>query len=155
MAPVVPDTFVITRRYPVGRERVFAAFADEAKKRRWFTEAKQQEVELFEVEFRVGGAERARYRFKEGTPFPGAALNSEGVYLDIVADRRIVSAATMSIDDRRFSAAMVTIELTATAEGTELVCTHQAVFFEGADGPEMRRQGWEVLFDRLAEELAR
>ena len=36
------------------------------------------------MDFRVGGSERARYRFKEGTPFPGTALTNDGSYQDIV-----------------------------------------------------------------------
>jgi hypothetical protein len=40
-------------------------------------------------------------------------------------------------------------------KGTDLIFTHQAVFFEGADGPQMREGGWRSLFDRLATELVR
>ena len=64
---VIHSTFVIERSYPAKPERVFAAFADPAKKRRWFAEA----------------------------------------------------------------------------------------FFEGADGPEMREEGWRKLFEQLTEELPR
>ena len=32
---------------------------------------------------------------------------------------------------------------------TLLVLTHQAVFFEGADGPKLRQAGWRALLDRL------
>ncbi len=35
---VTHSTFVIERSYPTSPERVFAAFADPAKKRRWFAE---------------------------------------------------------------------------------------------------------------------
>jgi hypothetical protein len=31
--------------------------------------------------------------------------------------------------------------------------THQAAFYEGADGPAMRRGGWEKLLDALATTL--
>jgi hypothetical protein len=34
------------------------------------------------------------------------------------------------------------------------VCERQAAFFEGADGPEMRKAGWSQLLDRLGELLA-
>ncbi|MBI2685055.1 MAG: SRPBCC family protein [Acidobacteria bacterium] len=150
---VVHSTFVIERSFPVSPERVFAAFADTAKKRRWFGEGDHHEVEVFEMDFREGGAERASYRFKEGTPFAGVVMASEGTYLDIVPGQRVVSASTMSFGGKRISAALVTVELLQTDKGTDLICTHQGSFFEGADGPERREAGWRKLFERLAAAL--
>jgi uncharacterized protein YndB with AHSA1/START domain len=152
---VIHSTFVIERSYPKSPERVFAAFADTAKKRRWFAEGENHEVEEFEMDFRVGGAERIRYRFKEGTPFPGVALTNEGRYQDIVLNRRLVTASTMTLGDKRFSASLVTVELLPADQGTLLICTHQGAFFEGADGPQMREAGWRQLLEQLAKELTR
>jgi uncharacterized protein YndB with AHSA1/START domain len=152
---VIHSTFVIERSYPKAPERVFAAFADAAKKRRWFAEGEIQEVEEFAMDFRVGGAERLRYRFNEGTPFPGVAITNEGSFQDIVPNRRVVTASTMTLGDKRFSASLVTIELLPTDKGTDLICTHQGAFLEGADGPQIREAGWRKLLDRLATELAR
>ena len=152
---VVHNTFVIERSYPKTPERVFAAFADPAKKRRWFAEGENHEVEEFTMEFRVGGTERVRSRFKAGTPFPGVALTSEGTFQDIQPNSRLVTASRMILGDRTFSASLVTIEFQPTDGGTMLLCTHQAAFFEGADGPQMREGGWRRLLDQLAGELAR
>jgi len=152
---VIHNTFVIERSYPHSAEKVFAAFADPAKKRRWFAEGHHHEVETFAMDFRVGGADHTQYRFKEGTPFPGVALNTDGYYLDIVTNQRIVQAGNMAIGGRRISASIVTIELLATDSGTDLICTHQAAFFEGADGPKMREEGWRKLLDQLGSELGR
>jgi hypothetical protein len=41
-----------------------------------------------------------------------------------------------------------------TEKGTDLIFTHQAVFFEGADGPEMREGGWRRLLEKPDAELA-
>lgn len=152
---VIHNTFVIERSYPGTPERVFAAFADPARKRRWFAESEGHEVEKFEMDFQPGGIEQARFLFKAGTPFQGIAMMSDTVFQDIVLNRRIVMASTMTIGDKRISASLVTVEFMPDEKGTGLIFTHQAAFFEGADGPRMREEGWRQLLDRLERELAR
>jgi len=147
---VTHSTFVIARSYPKTPDRVFAAFADPAKKRRWFAEGEGTQVDHYEMEFRVGGVERACFRFKEGF-----ACKNDTVYQDIVANQRIVFAYTMSVGDQRISSSLATVELLASDQGTNLIFTEQGAFFEGADGPQIREQGWRQLLDRLAAELAR
>lgn len=151
---VVHHTFRLERSFNKPPEAVFAAFTDPAKKRRWFAEGGSTTVENFEMDFRVGGAERTQYRFKEGSPFPGVELTNVGSYHDIVENKRIVTASTMALGGRRFSPSLVTFELLPTANGTDLIVTNQGAFFEGADGPEMREQGWRKLLDNLGLLLA-
>jgi uncharacterized protein YndB with AHSA1/START domain len=152
---VIHSTFVIERSYPKPPEVVFRAFADTARKRRWFAEGHSHDVEEFEMDFRVGGLERARYRFIDDTPFAGIALTNEGSYQDIVLNERIVTASTMSLGTKPISASLVTFEFLPTEKGTDLIFTHQGAFFEGADGPQIREAGWRSLLEQLAEELAR
>ena len=152
---VTHSTFVIERSYPVTPENVFAAFTDPAKKRRWFAESEDHEVEEFEMDFRVGGREYARYRFKKGTPFAGTSLMNDTVYQDIVLNNRIVIAYTMTFGDKRISASLATIEFLLTDKGTDLIFTEQGAFFEGADGPQIRERGWRKLLEELAKELTR
>jgi uncharacterized protein YndB with AHSA1/START domain len=152
---VIHSTFVIDRSYPKPPEVVFSAFADAAKKRRWFAEGHSHAVEEFEMDFRVGGTERTRYRFMEGSPFPGVALTNEGSYQDIVPNRCIVNASTMTLGDKRISSSLVTFEFLRTDKGTDLICTHQGAFFEGSDGPQMREAGWHKLLENLAKDLER
>jgi uncharacterized protein YndB with AHSA1/START domain len=150
----VHSTFVIERSYPAKPERVFAAFADPAKKRQWFAVAEGHDLEEFSSDFKVGGSERARYRLNANSPFPGVELASDGTYQDIVPNRRIVTASSMAMAGHIFSSSLVTIELLPTAEGTDLICTHQGAFFENSDGPERREGGWRKLLDSLGKNLA-
>jgi uncharacterized protein YndB with AHSA1/START domain len=130
-------------------ERVFAAFSDPQKKRRWFAEGEEFQIEAYELDFRVGGTETARFRSKDGVTF----INNT-VYLDILPQKHIVIAYTMSMGERRFSSSQATIEFLPTDSGTDLVFTEQGAYFEGADGPKIRQAGWQVLFDHLAKRLA-
>lgn len=152
---VVHSTFVLERSFPQPPERVYTAFSDPVKKRRWFAEGEHKnKVEEFSMEFRAGGEERLRYRMGEDTPFPGVELINEGRFHDIVPNRRIVTAMTMCLGGRCISVALATIELLPTPTGTDLLFTHQGAYFEGSGGPQLREQGWRVLFNALERELA-
>jgi uncharacterized protein YndB with AHSA1/START domain len=152
---VTHSTFVIEQRYPYPPERLFAAFSDPVKKRRWFAEGDSTSVEQYEMDFRPGGKEHTLYRFLPGTPFPGAALTNTGTFQDIIHNQRVVSASTMTLGDHRISSSLVTFEFLPIATGTELRLTHQGAFYEGSDGPKMREDGWRKILDSLLTELER
>jgi uncharacterized protein YndB with AHSA1/START domain len=151
---IIHDTFVLERTFLAPIERVFTLLSDPAKKRRWYAESANHAVESFEMDFREGGIERNSYRMNERTPFPGAVFANDGVYLDVAPGRRVVLATSMTLGDRRISCSLVTFELLKADGGTEMILTHQGVFFEGSGGPAMRKAGWEHLLDRLGEALA-
>ena len=152
---VIHSTFVVEHSYTTTPERVFAAFADPASKRRWYAERGSFDVDEFEMDFRVGGVDLARYRFKPGTPFPGTPIVYNTTYQDIVPDRRIVLAYTVTMAEKRISSSLATFEFLATDPGTNLIFTEQGAYFEGADGPAIRHAGWKRLLELLAEHLAR
>ncbi len=145
---VVHSTFSIERTYPAPPARVFAAFSNQETKRRWFAEGEGWEVDEFTMDFRVGGREIARFRFKGGAP-----MGNDTVYLDIVPDQRIVLAYTMTVGDTRISVSLATVEIAPAGDGTRLVYTEQGAFFDGADKLERRAAGTRELFEKLGEEL--
>ena len=147
--PVIHSTITIERSYAAAPQRVFAAWADPKTKRRWFAEGEAGEVEAYELDFRVGGSERASFRSAGG-----AVFHNDTVIHDIVPGQRIVFAYTMSAGDRRISASLGAVELRPSGSGTRLVYTEQAAFFAGADGPKMREQGWRALLARLDARLS-
>jgi uncharacterized protein YndB with AHSA1/START domain len=103
---IVHNTFVIERTYPASAARVFAAFADNATKRRWFAEGEGWHVDAFDAEFKVGGHEKSRFRLKDGPP-----VTNDTVYHDIVPDQRIVFAYVMTVDGKRISVSLANVEL--------------------------------------------
>lgn len=151
--PVIHDTFTLHRSFPHSRERVFSALSDPALKDRWYADA-TMETQISELDFRVGGIERQRYVLREGSPFPWLVLENEGRFEDIVDGERIVVSTSMMFGGRRTSTSLLTFELHDEDGGCALHFTHQAAFYEGADGPAMRRGGWESMLDALARTLA-
>jgi len=147
--PVTHNTFVIERLYPASPERVFAAFSDKAIKTRWYADGRDLAVDQFDMDFRTGGRDVARFRMGEKTPFPGTELIYNITYQDIVPNRRLVYAYSLSFAGKIISASLVTFELEPAENGTALQFTEQGAYFEGADGPQIRQQGWNTLLDKL------
>jgi len=155
---VVHSTFAIERTFAATPARVFAAFANEETKRRWFAEKGGSEVDEFSLDFRVGGREKSRFRFAGGVPGgppAGTAMGNDTTYLDIVQDQRIVFAYAMMVGERRMSVSLATVELFPSAGGTRLTFTEQAAFFGRSDGPQLRQEGWRALLDKLDGEVMR
>lgn len=148
-ATVAHNTFVIERNYPVPPECAFAAFANPAKKRRWFAEGEESKVESFEMDFRVGGRETTKFSFGNHP-----TCTNDTVFLKITTNRLIVLAYTMTMGDHCFSSSQATFEFVPTGKGTNLILTEQAAFFENADGPKIREDGWRQLLEQLAKDLA-
>ena len=104
------DSFTLHHTYPYSRERLFAALSDPALKRRWHANPKT-ETELFESDFRIGGADRQRYVLGPDSPFPGCVMENEGRFEDIVEGERIVLSSSMTFGGRRISTSLLTFEL--------------------------------------------
>ena len=101
----------------------------------------------------MGGTQTLRYRLGPGTPVSGKVINNQARYQEIQPNRRIVTATTMDLEDKRILAAQVTVELVPNGSGTDLILTNQGAFFESGLTPEMIEAGWQGLMDKLAKEL--
>jgi uncharacterized protein YndB with AHSA1/START domain len=144
------DTIVIERNFQASPERVFAAWADPDAYGRWNVPGDDWEIADYENDFRVGGRQKSRFGPK-GDP----KYFSDGSYLDIVPEARIVSAGTMHEGDTRISATLCTVELFAEGSGTRLVLTDQSAFFDGRETPSDRKSGWGKILERLEVQLGR
>ena len=143
-------TFVIERTYDASPQRVFKAWADPAAKARWFAGPGDWESGKYELDFRVGGRERA-----SGGP-PGGPIHCyDARYQDIVQDQRIIIAYDMHLDDVRISVSLATIELKPAGAGTRLTFTEQGAFLDGYDDAGLREKGTRDLLDALGAELRR
>ncbi len=143
----VHDTFTLDRHYDVPPSRVFRAFADPAAKAQWFTGPPESKQEQISFDFREGGQEIAR------TLVEGVWYGFSATFTDIVPDERIVYTYEMAVGEQRTSVSIATIELRAAGGGTDLVMTEQGVYLDGADQPEDRRQGTEMLLAALGASL--
>jgi uncharacterized protein YndB with AHSA1/START domain len=148
IAPFTHDTFAIERTYPRSAAIVFGVFSEPDKKRRWYADSEAHKTLSYSLDFRVGGQEELAAEMLPGTPIAGARLRWSSRFVNIVPDERIVFSQVLDVNDNRISCALVTVALTPAPAGCHVAVTHQAVFFEGADGPEMRRMGWVALLDR-------
>jgi uncharacterized protein YndB with AHSA1/START domain len=140
--------FTIERTYPVAPERVYSAFADPAKKAKWFG-GPPEWSSAKSMDFREGGRETS-----VGGPVGGPVHSFEATYVDIVPNERIVYTYELTLDDTRISVSVTTIEISPDAEGTRLTFTELGAFFDGLDAPAEREHGTGLLLDGLGAYLA-
>jgi uncharacterized protein YndB with AHSA1/START domain len=143
-------TIVLDRIFDASPARVFAAWADPAARMQWDVPGDDWEIAEHEQDFRVGGREATRFGPK-GDPL----YFSEGRYLDIAPDARIISAGTMHRGDTRISTTLCTIEVLAEGTGARLILTDQSAFLDGGEKPSDREGGWGAILHKLDAHLTR
>ena len=154
MRSVVHASFTITRHWKATPARVFAAFADEQQKAKWFARGEGLELLSRSFDFRVGGKENASGRWKTGI-----VSHFNAVYHDIVAPNendpgRIIYSYVMHLDDRKISVSQACIEIVPDGDGARLVLTEHGDFLDGYDDAGSREHGTSFLMDALEKSLA-
>ena len=141
--------FTLTRDYPVPRERVWAAFAEEEQKRDWFGAADTFDTGEWAFDFRVGGRDVAEGKFHDGP-----LSRYEATYTDIIEQIRIVTTYDMWLDRNHMSTSVASFEFEPIDNGTRFTHVEHGVFFDQfwADGPN-REAGSRGLLDVLGEYL--
>jgi uncharacterized protein YndB with AHSA1/START domain/DNA-binding transcriptional ArsR family regulator len=143
---VLVSSFAVERKYPVGPDQVFAAWADPRTKARWFAGANAEQHEL---DFRPGGVEVTRGSNAEGKP-----LTFESRYHDIVPGERIVYSSALSVEQNPVTISVTTVQFQPAGTGTVLVLTEQDTYLDGHEQPEWRQSGTNGWLTALGEELA-
>ena len=147
---VTHSIFSLERVYPAAPIRVFAAFADEKLKEKWFGAPSDGWTQTEKsMDFRIGGVE-----VNNGKVTNGPAIEFRATYWDIVPSERIVYSYYMTMDGKRISVSLATIELKAEGKGTRLKLTEQGAFLDGFDDPNLREKGTNDLLDALGRSLA-
>lgn len=142
---VVHATFRLERRYDAPVARVWRALTDATAKAKWFggTPERWQLLER-QMDVRPGGRERLKGRW-EG----GVVSTFDATYLDVIPNERLVYAYEMQLNEKKISASLATIELTAEGARTSLKITEQGAFLDGYDDAGSREQGTGLLLDAL------
>ncbi len=143
------DTFTIERQFKAGRKRAFEAWSQIALKEKWFVgPAGKWTLLRREFDFRVDGREIARGAFGDGD-----TSHFDAIYLDIVAQERIVYAYRMYVNDVLLSISLVTVEFEDCGTGSKTKFTEQGVYFATQEAAASRLQGSEMLMDNLTRVL--
>ena len=143
-------TFAIERIYPTSPERVFRAWADPARKQRWFACHEGWTSQGYALDFRVGGREHVTSIPEDGVPHV-----YDAIYYDIVLNYRIIYGYTMHLGEKKISVSLATVVIEPSGKGTRLTFTEQSAFLDGFDGAVDREHGTRALLDSLGEGLLR
>lgn len=127
------DTLSLSRTVPAAPSAVWAAFSDDAIRRRWVR--MPGSGASYEHDFRVGGGETARASFTT-LEAPPEVLENQSHYLDLEPDRRLVLAYRAVVDGVVRWASLVTVELEPCDDGrsTQLTWTEQVTLVTTTDG---------------------
>lgn len=137
---------VISRKYPVSRERVWQAWTDIDQMKAWLAPEGMTPGDI-ECDFRVGGA----YRLTMVQP-DGEKYIAKGVYREIRPPELLSYTWTWEEDTpAEEHETLLTLEFKDLGTETELVLTHENLKSE--ESRQGHTDGWNSLLDKLAKHL--
>jgi len=145
---VTHASFTITRRWKASPKRVFAAFANQEAKAKWFAGPGGWTQLKREFDFREGGREHVSGRHEAGT-----VSSFDCYYHDIVENQRILYSYVMHLDGRKISVSQACIELMPEEGGTRFILTEYGDYLDGYDDAGSREHGTNYLMDQLEKSL--
>ncbi len=150
LTPIQHGTLLFERRIPAPVEAVFRALADPTQRAEWGAPSDTAVIIYDHADFRPGGVDRFRCGARTNPNVHGTTW-----YLQIVENRRIVSAETVEMNGKTVSASLTTVELTADSDATLLKSTNQVASFMGSDMIRNHEIGHNGSLDQLLRYFAR
>ena len=130
----------LVRRYPVACEKVWRAWTDPQALSAWFGPGEPHSVLVAELDVRVGGRYRIRFRTQDGEQHEVG-----GKYEEVEPQRKLVFSWAWHTTPERVS--RVTVEMKPDAEGTVLDLLHER--FVDAEARANHERGWTGTFAKL------
>ena len=143
-AAAVKPSLSIKRRFKASPQKVFSAWTDPEKVKRWMGPGEVKTIRA-ENDVRVGG----RYRIVMQTP-SGEEHDVSGVYREVIANEKLVFTWAWKSTPERES--LVTLTFKPDGSGTLMTLTHEQFFDEEAR--DRHNAGWIGSFDKLEKYLA-
>lgn len=139
-----PVSVRLTRRYEATSERVFDAFLDPERARKFLFHKPTAQMISVEIDARVGG----RFSFVDRRD--GVDVEFAGQYLEIDRPRRL--AFSLQVENVAMHGDHVVIEIVPAGKGCELTLIHE-VSPSLAEFQGRIEQGWIGIFDELLKVL--
>lgn len=133
-----PLRLTVSKRYKATPAEIFAAWTDAESLKEWMC-PEGGVVAHAAADVRVGGAYRIDMQFGN------VVFTHTGVYREITPPKKLVF--TWISGNTQHQETLVTVELTARGEQTELVLTHER--FPNAESAQNHTQGWQGVFAQL------
>jgi uncharacterized protein YndB with AHSA1/START domain len=120
--------------------RVYSAWTEEEDLARWFAPSPDFDTVVHQLDVRAGG----KYRIEMKSP-DGSSHIAVGEYRELAAPNRL--AFTWRWEGSPMTDTLVTVELQANGNGTDLTLTH--TLFESEELRDQHTEGWTGCLGRL------